>query len=70
MRVIDSLLAKLELTGSVAAPGFMKPEGVVVFHKAGGHLYKKTIERDDEPKSQPRARNDRNEERAAAHKLT
>jgi hypothetical protein len=49
MRGIDSILAKLENTGSVAVPGFMKPEGVVVFHKAGGHLYKKTIERDDEP---------------------
>ena len=64
MRVIDSLLAKLELTGSVAAPGFMKPEGVVVFHTAGGQLFKKTIERDEEPKSQQRTRNDRNAERA------
>ncbi len=37
--------------GSVAAPGFMKPEGVVIFHTASGHLYKKTIEKDEEYKS-------------------
>jgi hypothetical protein len=37
--------------GSVAQPGYMNPEGVVVFHVASGHLYKKTIERDEEWKS-------------------
>lgn len=47
---IDHALASLRLAGSVAAPGFMNPEGVVVFHTASGHLYKKTIEKDEEPK--------------------
>lgn len=36
--------------GSIAAPGFMKPEGVVVFHTASGHLYKVTVEKDEDPK--------------------
>ncbi len=29
--------------GSAAAPGFMKPEGVVVFHHHARHLYKVTL---------------------------
>jgi len=37
--------------GSVAAPGFMKPEGVVIYHTAGNLYFKKTIEGDDQPKS-------------------
>lgn len=49
--VIERILGGLLLTGSAAAPGFMKPEGIVVFHSASGHLYKKTIERDNEPKT-------------------
>lgn len=36
--------------GSRAAPGFMQPEGIVIFHVAGGFLFKKTIEKDSEPK--------------------
>lgn len=52
----DDLLAnrinnQLALYGSVAAPGFMRPEGIVVFHVAGNVGFKKTIERDGEPKS-------------------
>ena len=37
--------------GSVAAPHFMRPEGVVVFHVQGNVGFKKTIEKDQEPKS-------------------
>lgn len=48
---IESCLAKLQCEGSAAAPGFMKPEGVVVFHVAGNVGFKRTIEKDDEPKS-------------------
>lgn len=48
---IQDAMNRLREAGSMAAPGFMKPEGVVVFHKAGGVLFKKTIERDEEPKS-------------------
>ena len=48
--VVDEILNALIEHGSVACPGFKNPEGVVIFHKAGGHLYKKTIEKDSEPK--------------------
>jgi hypothetical protein len=47
---IDICLDQLRLNGSVASPGFMQPEGVVIFHVASGHLYKKTIEKDEQPK--------------------
>ena len=36
--------------GSYAAPGFMKPEGLVVFHTAGNVGFKKTLEKDEVPK--------------------
>lgn len=47
---VNAALGDLRREGSVAAPGFMKPEGVVVFHVASGHLFKATIEKDEEPK--------------------
>ena len=45
--IVDWVLVDLQREGSRAAPGFMIPEGVVIFHTAGGHLFKKTIERDE-----------------------
>jgi hypothetical protein len=48
--IISQVLDALRANGSVAAPGFMKPEGVVVFHTASGQLYKKTIDGDAVPK--------------------
>jgi hypothetical protein len=50
MEAIDAALDRLRKHGSVAAPGFMKPEGVVIFHTASGYLFKKTIEKDEQPK--------------------
>ena len=44
-------LAKLSDSGSLAAPGFMRPEGIVCFHVAGNVCFKKTIEKDEVPKS-------------------
>jgi RNA ligase-like protein len=38
--------------GSEAAPGFMKAEGVVVYHTASGQLFKKTVEKDEQHKGQ------------------
>lgn len=38
---IDSVLQRLSDEGSVAAPGFMNPEGVIVYHAR--QLFKKTI---------------------------
>lgn len=49
--VVAKCLDDLRTGGSVASPGFMNPEGVVVFHMASGSLFKKTIFKDEEPKS-------------------
>lgn len=43
-------LEELRKKGSVAAPGFMDPEGIVVFHTAGNVGFKATIKNDDQPK--------------------
>lgn len=51
---VDDILSHLVEDGSVASCGFDKPEGIVIFHTAGGYLFKKTIEKDDEPKRQAR----------------
>lgn len=48
---IEHTLADLKRCGSEAAPGYMNPEGIVVFHTASGTLFKKTIEGDEQPKS-------------------
>lgn len=48
--MVESALHELQERGSLAAPGFMKPEGVVVFHVAGNIGFKKTLEKDDVPK--------------------
>ena len=48
---INDWIINLNLIGSVAAPGFMKPEGIVVYHTAGNLYFKQTIEKDEEPKS-------------------
>ena len=48
--VCDEVLDVLREIGSQAAPGFMRPEGIVIFHTAQGHLYKKTLEKDEAPK--------------------
>jgi len=36
--------------GSQASPGFMKPEGVIIYHTAAGIGFKKTLEKDEQPK--------------------
>jgi hypothetical protein len=38
--------------GSQAAPGFLNPEGVVVYHEAACHGFKVTIKDDEKPKGQ------------------
>lgn len=48
--MVDIVLDTLAREGSQAAPGFMNPEGVVVFHVAGGFGLKKTIKNDGVPK--------------------
>ena len=43
-------LNRLRTDGSVAAPGFDKPEGIVIFHAASSQLFKITLEKDEAPK--------------------
>jgi hypothetical protein len=52
MKGVKQSLARLEEEGSVAAPGFMKPEGIVIWHHAARLLFKKTLEHDEAPKGQ------------------
>ena len=47
---VESCIEQLRINGSAAAPGFMKPEGVVIWHEAARVLFKVTLERDQEPK--------------------
>ena len=47
----ESALYELRQRGSVAAPGFMNPEGIVVFHTAGDVGFKMTLDNDGVPKS-------------------
>ena len=54
-QIVDETLDALKEGGSVAAPGFMKPEGVIVFLTASRHLYKVLAENDNEPKGKAEA---------------
>lgn len=49
--VVEQCISDLRQNGSRAAPGFMRPEGVVVFHVAGNVWFKKTLEKDEVPKT-------------------
>jgi hypothetical protein len=48
---INYYLGYLRNGGSYAAPGFMRPEGIVVYHTAANQLFKITLEKDQLPKS-------------------
>lgn len=48
--VVEMAMDTLKQIGSYAAPGFMDPEGVVIYHSAAGQLFKVTY--DAGPKSQ------------------
>lgn len=48
---VAEALERLRVGGSVAAPGFMRPEGVIVYLTASRSYFKQTIEKDAEPKS-------------------
>lgn len=48
---VDTQCQRLAVLGSVAAPGFMQPEGVVVFHAASSQLFKRTLDKNDGHKS-------------------
>jgi len=44
-------LFNLKHEGSKAAPGYLKPEGLVVYHLAANICFKQTLEADDVPKN-------------------
>jgi len=47
--ILDTL-NRLAANGSSAVPGFMDPEGIVIYHTAAGVMFKKTIKGDEKPK--------------------
>ena len=47
----ESALYELSQRGSIAAPGYKFPEGIVVFHVAGNVGFKMTLDNDGVPKS-------------------
>lgn len=49
--LIDEAMDRLKTNGSFASPGFMRPEGIIIFHISGNVGFKKTIENDEIPKS-------------------
>lgn len=48
--LMERYIRALGQEGSYAAPGFMDPEGVVLFHVAANVGFKKTLKKDDERK--------------------
>lgn len=49
---IEDIIEDLRSNGSVAAPGFLKPEGICIYHTAAARYFKKTVEHDEKAKSQ------------------
>lgn len=47
---LNIAIQRLREQGSAAAPGFMKPEGVVIYHTAARSMFKVTLEGDEKPK--------------------
>lgn len=48
--VTSTQLERLRTLGSVAVPGFMKPEGIIIYLLAARTYFKQTLEKDEEPK--------------------
>lgn len=48
---VENTLNNLKINGSAAVLGFMKPEGIVIWHAAANIGFKKTLEKDEIPKS-------------------
>jgi hypothetical protein len=47
---VESVMDYLREHGSVAQPGFMDPEGIIIFHAAANQMFKKTLKDDEKPK--------------------
>lgn len=55
MKGMKAAMTQLQEQGSAAAPGFMKPEGIVIYHIAANLYFKKTLHKDEEHKGQQAA---------------
>jgi len=49
--VAKNSMRKLEIEGSIAAKGFMNPEGIIVHHDTSNQYFKALIDNDSKPKS-------------------
>lgn len=49
--MINTILENLDKEGSKASPGFMRPEGIVIYHAQSNTLFKKTLKNDSKGKS-------------------
>lgn len=50
--LVKTFVEDLKVNGSWAVPGYMNPEGIVIYHSAGNLLFKVTVEGDDKAKSE------------------
>lgn len=50
-QAINDAVDSLRANGSVAMPGFMKAEGIIVYHTAANSMFKVTVENDASPKA-------------------
>lgn len=50
-REVEDQIFRLRTFGSLCVPGYMDPEGVVVYHHAAGSYFKVTVKDDEKPKS-------------------
>jgi hypothetical protein len=51
----SAVMSALAEFGSKAAPGFMQPEGIIIYHHAAGLYFKKTLSKDEEWKGKQAA---------------
>ena len=52
---VGTVIERLQTLGSVAAPGFTNPEGIIIYHHAARAYLKKTLHKDDEWKGKQAA---------------
>ena len=53
---IDQIMEDLRVNGSRAVPGWMQPEGIVIFHCQSRQLYKYTFDGDGKEPTKPKKR--------------
>lgn len=56
LSVVDDVLNALKANGSVAYPECKHPEGIIIWHDAARTYFKKTFEKDEEPKGKEQIR--------------